>query len=113
MHWFSGAIIGTAVFLTNGALAAELRPIEGVSVDLGKVFGTAYYTVGRDGYNLVATVASGPDATPVRFISTLLPGQRVILASPQEPGANPLIFEIRRIGDRIEVTEPKRSLLVD
>ncbi len=109
MHWFSGAIIGTAVFLPGGALAADLQPIEGASIDLGRVSGTAYYTVESDGYSLVATLASGPDATPVRLMSTLLPGQRVILSAPQVAGVEALTFEITRIGDRIEVTEPKRS----
>ncbi len=36
-------------------------------------WGTAYYTVEKDSYQVVATVASGDKATPVRFITTLLP----------------------------------------
>ncbi|MEP9371966.1 hypothetical protein [Mesorhizobium sp. KR1-2] len=113
MHWFSGAVIGTTAFFTGGALAADLQPIEGVNIDLGSVSGSAYYTVERDGYSLVATLASGPDTTPVRFISTLLPGQGVILSVPKAEGGEALTFEVRRIGDRIEVTEPKRTLRVD
>jgi hypothetical protein len=57
-----------AAVLTCGvAVGEELRPIEGKSISLGDVSGVAYYTVEKDGFAVVAIVASGEIATPVRF----------------------------------------------
>ena len=41
------------------ARADNLRPIEGKSIDLGGISGVAYYTVERDGFHVVATLAQG------------------------------------------------------
>jgi hypothetical protein len=41
----------------GAAHADGLRPIEAKSIDLGEVSGIAYYTVERDGFHVVATLA--------------------------------------------------------
>jgi hypothetical protein len=76
-----------------------LRPIEGRSIDLGDVSGVAYYTVEPDGFRVVTTLAQGEAGTPIRFVSVLAPGQRVVLSTPHQAGA----VEISRKGDRLLV----------
>src|SRR4029453_5865116 len=46
--------------------ADDLRPMEGKSIDLGGISGIAYYTVERDGFQVVATLAQGETGTPIR-----------------------------------------------
>jgi hypothetical protein len=82
-----------------GARADGLRPMEGKSVDLGGISGIAYYTVERDGFHVVATVAQGEAGMPIRVVSVLAPGQRVVLSTPQRADA----IEISRKGDSVFV----------
>ena len=81
------------------AHADGLRPIQGKSIDLGGVSGIAYYTVERDGFHVVATLAQGEAGTPIRVVSVLAPGQRVVLSTPQQADA----IEISRKGDNVFV----------
>ena len=83
----------------GAARADGLRPIQGKSVDLGEISGIAYYTVERDGFHVVATLAQGEAGTPIRVVSVLAPGQRVVLSTPQQAGA----IEISRKGDSVLV----------
>ena len=79
--------------------AESLRPMAGKSIDLGEISGIAYYTVERDGFHVVATLAQGEAGTPIRVVSVLAPGQRVVLSTPQQAGA----IEISRKGDSVLV----------
>ena len=81
------------------AHADGLRPMEGKSIDLGEISGIAYYTVERDGFHVVATLAQGEAGAPIRVVSVLAPGQRVVLSTPQQAGA----LEISRKGDSVLV----------
>jgi hypothetical protein len=83
----------------GAAHANGLRPIEGRSIDLGDMSGVAYYTVEPDGFRVVTTLAQGERGTPIRFVSVLAPGQRVVLSTPQAAGA----LEISRNGDSLFV----------
>jgi hypothetical protein len=49
--------------LIGAAHADGLRPIEAKSIDLGEVSGVAYYTVERDGFHVVITIAQGQVGT--------------------------------------------------
>ena len=71
-----------ALAFVGAAHADGLRPIEGRSIDLGEVSGIAYYTVERDGFRVVATLAQGEAGTPVRVEAVLAPGQSVVLSTP-------------------------------
>ena len=55
----------------GAAHANDVRPIEARSIDLGKVSGIAYYTVERDGFHVVTTVAQGEAGTPIRVVRCL------------------------------------------
>ena len=81
------------------ARAEGLRPIEGRSIDLGEISGIAYYTVERDGFHVVATLAQGEAGTPIRVVSVLAPGQRVVLSTSQQAD----VIEISRKGDSVLV----------
>jgi hypothetical protein len=83
----------------TAARAEGLRPMEGKSIHLGEISGIAYYTVERDGFHVVATLAQGQAGTPIRVVSVLKPGQRVVLSTPQQAGA----IEISRKGDSVLV----------
>jgi hypothetical protein len=83
------------------ARADGLRPMEGKSIDLGGISGIAYYTVQRDGFHVVATLAHCESGTPIRVVTVLAPGQRVVLSTPQQAGA----IEIRRNGDGVLISK--------
>jgi len=92
----------TTAFLiaTLGTVHAEsLRPIQAKSIDLGDVSGVAYYTVERDGFHVVTTLAQGEAGTPVRVVSVLAPGQHVVLSTASRTSG----LEISRQGDRVLV----------
>src|SRR3984885_6322152 len=85
---------------TLGAVHAEsLRPIQAKSIDLGDVSGVAYYTVERDGFHVVTTLAQGEAGTPIRVVSVLARGQSVVVSTPRVAGA----IEISRKGDSLFV----------
>jgi hypothetical protein len=92
-----------AAVLTVASLEAAhadgLRPIDAKSIDLGEVSGVAYYTVERDGFHVVTTLAQGVAGTPIRVVSVLAPGQSVAFSTPHQAGA----LEISRNGDSVLV----------
>ena len=80
-----------------------MAPSNGRTLHLGGFDGIVYYTVEQDGYHVVATMASGAEATPIRFIATLGPGQSLMISVPQAVGEPSLDFEIVRIGEALFV----------
>jgi hypothetical protein len=95
-----------AIASLTAARADGLRPMAGKSIDLGGVSGIAYYTVERDGFHVVATLAQGETGTPIRVVSVLAPGQRVVLSTPQRADA----IEISRNGDSVVVRKADAAL---
>jgi hypothetical protein len=88
------------------ARAEGLKPLQGQVVDLGDVSGVAYYTVERDGFRVVATLAKkDEDAVPVRVVVVLAPGQSLTLSTPREAGTPPDAVEIIRRADTVLVHE--------
>jgi hypothetical protein len=98
-----------AAVLTVASLEAAhadgLRPIDAKSIDLGEVSGVAYYTVERDGFHVVTTLAQGVAGTPVRVVSVLAPGQSVAFSTPHQAGA----LEISRNGNSVLVRQAKSA----
>ena len=80
-----------------------LRPIDAMNINLGEVSGVAYYTVERDGFHVVATLAQGMAGTPIRVVSVLAPGQSVAFSTPHQLGA----LEISRNGDSVLVRKAR------
>ncbi|THK39184.1 hypothetical protein EHS39_06370 [Ensifer sp. MPMI2T] len=101
----------TALLAMTGAVtASELAPGNGHSIHLGRFDGAVYYTVEKDGYRVVATLASGAEAQPIRFVSTLGPGERLMISVPQAIGQPSADFEIIRDGEVLLVNEPGATL---
>ena len=98
------AAIGTAG-------AAEIKPIQAGSVDLGTLAGVAYYTAEPKGFRVVVTLAPRAAAPAVRFEAVLADDQSVTLSTPRQAEAAAETIEITRIGDRISVT-PSRTKAV-
>ena len=86
-RWTALAVAWLA--MSGAAAAAELAPGDGRTLHLGGFDGTVYYTVEQDGYHVVATLASGAEATPIRFIATLGPGQSLMISVPQRSASRP------------------------
>ena len=104
MTTFRTMLAAAFAFASIGAAHAEgLRPTEGRSIDLGALSGVAYYTVERDGFRVVATLAEGEAGTPVRVEAVLAPGQSIVLSVPRAVGIPPNAVEIRRRGDEVLV----------
>jgi hypothetical protein len=97
-------LAASAWALIGAAHADGLRPIEARSIDLGEVSGIAYYTVERDGFRVVATLAED-NGTPMRIETVLTPGQSIVLSTPHEAGAAPEAIEISRQDNQVLVRE--------
>jgi hypothetical protein len=96
----SSLLAAAFTFASLGAARANgLRPIEGQSINLGDVSGVAYYTVEPDGFRVVTTLAQGEAGTPIRFVTVLAPGQRVVVSTPYQVPS----LEISRKGDELLV----------
>ena len=91
------------VAVTGVSVAAELAPINAHSIRLARFDGIVYYTVEQDGYRVVATLASGPEELPIRFVATLRPGQHMLISVPQLVDQPSIDFEILRNGDALVV----------
>ena len=83
--------------------AEELAPLAGRSVALGEMRGIAYYRPGGAGFEVVIILADGPAGRPVRFMTTLSPGQATVISSPGTLGQQATIVTITRDADRILV----------
>jgi hypothetical protein len=105
------AAIVLAATASLPARAADLSPMQGMSLQLGELHGIAYYIVEDAGYSVVATLA-GQDGTPVRFESTLLPGRKVVVSIPGHRGSQGQTVEFVRQGHRmlVQTTPPDDRL---
>jgi predicted aconitase len=95
-----------ALSIVSAAQAAEMRPMQATGISLGEVSGVVYYTVADDGYRVVATLAAGENGTPVRFVTTLAAGQRMLVSVPKAADEPPLELELARLGDSVIVSGP-------
>lgn len=85
--------------------AEDLAPFAGRSVAVGEMRGIAYYRPTEAGYEVVITLADGPAGRPVRFVTTLSPGQATAISAPGMSGGGPTNIMITRNGDRLSVDD--------
>ena len=86
------------------ARAEGLKPLQGEVIDLGDVSGVAYYTVERDGFRVVATLAKkDEDTVPVRVVAVLAPDQSLTLSTPREWGTPADAVDFIRRADTVLV----------
>ncbi|HSI42419.1 MAG TPA: hypothetical protein VLA00_17880 [Xanthobacteraceae bacterium] len=100
-----GSVAGVGALVSRPEESAALKPAQASAIRLGTLSGTAYYTVERDGFRVVTTLAEGADGRPMRFVGTLVPGQKILISVPREAGALALTAEISRQGDKVFVTD--------
>lgn len=93
------------LLIVTAASAQDLRPIENYSVHLGSVSGSVYFDKTDGDPQLVATLSGGPDATPVRIMTTLAAGQSTIVSVPRGPAEPALEVKFIRRGDHIVVQD--------
>jgi hypothetical protein len=68
------------------------------------ISGVAYYTVERNGFRVVATLAeTGEARAPMRFEAVLAPGQSVTFSTPGGVDVRPNTIEISRQNDEVLV----------
>jgi hypothetical protein len=104
------ALAALACMATSGvSVAGELAPGNAHGVHLDRFDGVVYYSVEQDGYRVVATLASGADELPIRVVSTLGPGQRLVISVPRSADQPPVDFEIVRNGEALFVNDPVSS----
>jgi hypothetical protein len=95
---------GLAFLLSaSAAQALELKPLEAHKIEMNGVNGVAYYTWDGEDCRVVAVLAAGESGTPVRFSTTLEPGQHVTVAVPGGDGENASAVEFVREGDSVAV----------
>jgi hypothetical protein len=100
-----------AMLSIGPAHAEGLKPFQGRVIDLGDVSGVAYYSVERDGFRVVATLAEkAEDAVPVRIVAMLAPDQNLTLSTPHEAGATDDAVEIIRRADTLLIHEAAAGL---
>lgn len=97
--WFTAIALG--MLSATSAAAGEMSPGNGYSIKLGDFDGSVYYTVEPKGYRVVATLASETEPLPIRFVSTLEPGQSVTISVPRAIGQPPVDMQIAREGETL------------
>jgi hypothetical protein len=97
------AVTTAAVTLGGAAHAEALKPVHAHEVNLGGVAGVAYYTVEEDGHRLVVSLQATDTGKPLRFVTTLAPGQHVTLSVPRNAGEPAVDVHFVRHGERIDV----------
>lgn len=113
---FRIAALGAIILLPAQAGAQQLAPqahskLAPVCLDivhLGSVSAMTYYTEEEDGFRVVTTIQEDGRETPVpvRFVTTLQPGQRAIVSVPAEVGEKAWAVELVRDGDRLVAHHP-------
>jgi hypothetical protein len=108
MKSFITAFVGVLV-ASSSVFAGELAPMAAGSISLGEVTGSTFYTVEGDSFKVVTTLAAGEQATPIRFITLLRPGQTAVVSVPRGFGQSALEVEITRIDDQLFMNSPKTT----
>ncbi|WP_181704633.1 hypothetical protein [Chthonobacter rhizosphaerae] len=103
-HTFMTTFVA-ACAVSGAAYSGELKALHGKSVMLGTVTGSTYYTAEPGGYQMVTTLSSGDDQLPVRFVTTLVKGQRLTIAVPGAVGEPETTMTIERIGDQVFISD--------
>lgn len=104
------AVAGAAVMGCANA-SERLIPGNGYSIRLGGYVGALYYTAADGDFRVVATLASG-DAIPVRLVSMLAPGQRVIVSVPGAAGEPSIELAVVREGEMLRIDNSSSAAVI-
>jgi len=108
MKLLSSAAIAVAglMALPTGAAADELAAFAGQTVILRGYHGTVYYA--PRGADFVVVVTMDNAGQPVRFVTSLKPGQRAKISTPGAQGEADAAVVFRRDGDQLFVDDHPR-----
>jgi hypothetical protein len=96
------AAAGLAAFCGLGQ-CEELAPYAGKTIEIDGMRGTVYYVTKGEDYVVVATLDS--NGSPLRFVTTLQPGQSTKISTPGGVDQPEKAIEFRRDGDRLSVID--------
>ena len=94
------------LYTSAAAYAADIKPIEAITIDLQQARGVAYYTVEPDGYRVVASMVAGENSTPMQITALLTDGQRLVLSVPSAVDQPATEVELVRQGEQLRVGTP-------
>lgn len=97
-------ILAGLIGVAGAAHGQDLLPMQATKISLGDFNGVGYYTVEKDGLRIVATMAQGEAGTPIRFVATLIPGQKTLLSVPGVVGQAEQVVELVRVDDRVAIS---------
>jgi hypothetical protein len=103
------ATAGAAAQLTSAAPQNAQAMHHGGSIDLGTFHGVVYFTGDLQSYRVVATLASGEEGTPIRFVATLAEGQKFEISVPGGPGEEERTIQITCFGGKLLVSAPEET----
>ena len=98
-------LVSALSLISLTATAQELRPLQNYSVHFGAVSGSVYVDKTDANPRLVATLSSGQDTVPVRFVTTLATGQSTTVSVPRGLGEPALEVTFVRRGDQVFVQD--------
>jgi hypothetical protein len=87
----------------GGVQSEEIAAYAGKTIELSATRGTVYYAARGDAFDVVITLDS--DGHPVRFVSSLQPGQATKVSTPGALGEAGTTVEIKRDGNRLLVQD--------
>jgi hypothetical protein len=100
-------VVAGLITLPIGARSDELAAYSGQTVTLEGFRGTVYYA--PNGAEFVVVVTMDNAGQPVRFVTSLTPGQKAKVSTPGAPGEAETAVELRRDGDQFFVNELPRT----
>ncbi|HMA51041.1 MAG TPA: hypothetical protein VKP60_14885 [Magnetospirillaceae bacterium] len=103
---FLSAFILSMLGLAAGARAEVLAADAAFQATLDAVNVIIYYHPTNDGYQVVVTAGTQDPVSTVRSVSTLMPGQEVVVSVPRGVQQPALELRLRRVGDQMEVLRP-------
>jgi hypothetical protein len=102
----SSSVIAAAAFC-GPANCEELAADAGRTIALDDFRGTVYFSVNGSDYLVVATLDN--DGRPVRFVTTLKPGQTTKISTPGAADQPEQAVEFKREGDHFIVIDHPRA----
>lgn len=104
------AMLAVGAAVPTAAMAGDLKPGQAYSTYLSETSIVTYFTREGDSFRVVVTAASHPDAQPVRYVTTLLPGQRSMVVIPRDANEPQAALAIARVGDRLVVENARTAI---
>jgi len=99
------ALIAVSAFVsTAGAQTMHARP--GQTIALGVADASVYYDESGGTFRVVATLAEGPESTPIRFMVSLDLGQALTISVARQAGKPVTEVRLMRTRDGLDITYP-------